>query len=224
VADSDLVAPLENQPAVWDDVGPGQAQWLEPAVEWYLDPDAHDVFMAADGPSEWQRVHHGERPDEVPLEPVQVSEIDAGDDRISFDVDEIGQPVLARASYFPNWDASGAEGPYRVAPNLMVVIPTETHVSLHYGWTPIDLLAWLLTLLGLAGLVVLIRRPPVEVPPPGPDEVWPVAREDGDEYEVEGEEPVVVDDDGWSLPPEDAPDPEHAPQREPDEVPVGAAD
>ena len=58
----------------------------------------------------------GEDPPAVPVEPVEVTNIEAGDDRISFDVDQIGQPVLVRASYFPNWDASGAQGPYRVAP------------------------------------------------------------------------------------------------------------
>jgi len=36
---------------------------------------------------------------------------------------QIGQPVLVKVSYFPNWKASGAKGPYRVTPNLMVVIP-----------------------------------------------------------------------------------------------------
>ncbi len=138
VADAELVAPLVNQPAVWDDVGQGQSEWLEPSVDWYLDDDARRVFMAADGPEAWQRVHAGETPDAVPLDPVEVSAIEAGDDRISFDVDQVGQPVLVRASYFPNWDVAGAEGPYRVAPNLMVVVPTETHVEIHYGRTGIE--------------------------------------------------------------------------------------
>ena len=146
-------------------------------------------------------------------EPVEVTDIEAGDDRISFDVDEIGQPVLVRASYFPNWETSGAEGPYRVAPNLMVVVPTENHVELHYGWTPVDLLAWLLTFLGIGGVILLARRPPVVVPVPpepvatsvyGPDPPDAALGLEGEEDEDEPEELVVED--------------------EPDEVPVGAAD
>ena len=74
------------------------------------------------------------------MPPVAVSNITTGDDRISFDVDKVGVPVLVKASYFPNWQVSGAQGPYRAAPNLMVVIPTSTHVSLHYGRTPVDLI------------------------------------------------------------------------------------
>jgi hypothetical protein len=156
---------------------------------------------------------------------VTVTDIEAGDDRISFDVDQIGQPVLVRASYFPNWDVDGARGPYRVAPNLMVVIPTEEHVELHYGWTPVDLLAWLLTALGLGGLFLLARRPPVVVPPPpepvatsvfdGPDDAPSVVADPGDDPPDELE---PGDEAGDEVAPDDEPAPE------PDQVPVGAAD
>ncbi len=49
---------------------------------------------------------------------------------ISFDVDQVGVPVLVKVSYFPNWKVEGAEGPYRVAPNQMIVVPTENDVEL----------------------------------------------------------------------------------------------
>jgi hypothetical protein len=134
---------------------------------------------AADGPKEWQRIdlkQVSDKPtdtrslavvgpaqtiDTKPLPPVTVSNVVQGDDRISFHVDQIGVPVLVRVSYFPNWKPSGAEGPYRVAPNLMVVIPTKNDVSLHYGWTGIDIGAYFLSGLGLIGLVLLWRGPAV---------------------------------------------------------------
>ena len=50
----------------------------------------------------------------------------------------------------------------------MVVVPTSTHVELHYGWTGIDLAGWALTALGLVALVVLARRRPVRLPAPPP--------------------------------------------------------
>jgi hypothetical protein len=70
-------------------------------------------------------------------------------------------PVLVKVSYFPNWQARGAKGPYRVAPNLMVVIPTSHHVVLAYANTPVDWFGDLLGLLGLAALVWLVRAKPV---------------------------------------------------------------
>ncbi|MDP1794522.1 MAG: hypothetical protein Q8K63_10355, partial [Acidimicrobiales bacterium] len=122
------------------------------ALGWFQDPARWDVALAADGPEEWQRVDVDSVPEARPITPVVVSDIEEGDTTISFRVDRPGTPVLVKTSYFPNWKAEGAKGPYRVTPNLMVVIPTSKHVSLHYGTTPVDLFANGLTLVGLAGL------------------------------------------------------------------------
>jgi hypothetical protein len=40
----------------------------------------------------------------------------------------------------------------------MVVIPTSRHVSLHYGWTPVDGLGWVVTALGLIAVVWMGTR------------------------------------------------------------------
>jgi hypothetical protein len=74
-------------------------------------------------------------------------------------VSRLGVPVVVTISYFPNWQVSGAEGVYRVSPNLMVVVPTSHHVSLSYGYTPVDFEGYALTLLALIGLLFLVRRP-----------------------------------------------------------------
>ncbi len=62
-----------------------------------------------------------------------MSDIVEGTDTISFHVNRVGSPVLVKTSYFPNWVASGATGPWRVTPNLMVVVPTSHDVTLSYG-------------------------------------------------------------------------------------------
>jgi hypothetical protein len=41
----------------------------------------------------------------------------------------------------------------------MVVIPNDTHVELTYGRTGVEWLSYALTLLGIVGLVLLVRRP-----------------------------------------------------------------
>ena len=90
------------------------------------------------------------------LPAVTVSNVDLGEQDLSFDVSEPGVPVLVKVSYFPNWEVRGADGPYRIAPNLMVVVPTSTHVELAYARSSLDLFAYLLTAIGI-GLLVLWR-------------------------------------------------------------------
>ena len=94
------------------------------------------------------------------VEPAAVSDVVRSDHSISFSVDRTGSPVLVRTSYFPNWSASGAAGPYRVTPNFMVVVPTGTEVRLSYGYSPVEWVALLITLGGLAavGWLVVPRR------------------------------------------------------------------
>lgn len=168
VSGSPLVEPLAYEPVVM--TGVGGEQWLEPSAAWFDDPQALDRPLAAGGPDTWARAGADEArtlPKE-PLPEVEVSGIESGDDWVRFSVSEPGVPVLVKTSYFPNWQAEGARGPWRVTPNLMVVVPTDTQVTLRYGRTPVDLAGAGLSLLGLAGLVLLARwRPaPLATPPP----------------------------------------------------------
>ncbi len=165
VADSDLVAPLGAMPAVARGVAAGGEAWLEQSVEWYVDPARWGVPLAADGPPSWPRVSAGEEPEVRRTTTTEVSDIDSGDDWISFTVDEVGTPVVVKASYFPNWEVEGADGPYRITPNLMVVVPTATEVDLRYGTTDVEWLGWAVTLAGVAGVVILARRKPVALLP-----------------------------------------------------------
>ncbi len=146
VLDSELVAPLARTPVVLEDLHDDHHGWIGdpsdrpcrgPGVTWFGDASRRGTLVAADGPSDgdpggsWPRstVAGAAAAGGRPVEPVAVSRIRAGDDRMSFDVSDVGRPVLVKASWFPNWRVEGAEGPYRVAPNLMVVVPTSTHVE-----------------------------------------------------------------------------------------------
>ena len=181
VRDSAEVAPLHNQPAVFKDPPKSARNWLDASVSFYQgEPDTWAVPLAAAGPSSWQRIaiHKSDpgtnrtlgatvqlqRPLRIPVRPTQISRIRTSDDRISFDVDRPGSPVLVKASYFPNWQASGAKGPWRVTPNLMVVVPTSRHVSLHYGYTAVERAGWAVTLLGVLLVIGLIRWGPLPMP------------------------------------------------------------
>ena len=182
VANSDVVTPLATQPVVANISSSNpRERWLEIGTSWFQHPETWTTPIADDGPSDWQRIdvavdeslREGEpnsnnrRVDvvkpataltPVPLEPVVVSNVNIGEESVRFSVDKIGVPVLVRVSYFPNWKVDGAEGPYRVAPNMMVVIPTSTDVNMHFGWNMLDYVAYLLSFAGIAWIVVTRRR------------------------------------------------------------------
>ena len=160
---SALVTPLQNQPVVMTGMDTRDpAVWLNAAESWYLNPARWDVYETAAGPSTWARVRPTQT--DVPvkaLPSVSVSDIVQGTQTISFNVSRTGVPVLVHESYFPNWHASGATGVYRVTPNLMVVVPTAAHVTLYYSKTAVDWVSDILTLIGVAALIVLWRLGPV---------------------------------------------------------------
>jgi hypothetical protein len=156
IADSSLVVPLTNRPVVWKGVAAGQSSWLTPAVDWYDHPSRWGVVPAADGPVSWARVPVGSTSLAAVREPATtVSNVHRTDEGVSFHVDRVGTPVEVRISYFPNWHATGADGPWRVAPNLMVVVPTSHDVTLTYGSVPADHLGQLITVGSLAAVIVL---------------------------------------------------------------------
>jgi hypothetical protein len=106
------------------------------AVDWYGDVDTLDHWLVESGPDEWPRVGEGlaglaETPPIAAAAGV-VSNVVLEDHRVSFDTTAVGVPHLVKVSYFPNWQASGADGPFRAAPAFMVVVPTEESVELKF--------------------------------------------------------------------------------------------
>ena len=177
---ADVVVPLDAQPVVVAGRGGDQRERnLELGTSWFQHPDEWAAMPADDGPEGWQRIDVEvdlDRREGVPGEPgrrvdivtpvqeiepvelpaVQVSDVAIDQQSLSFSVDRIGVPVLVKVSYFPNWEASGADGPYRIGPNMMVVVPTSNDVRLEFGRSAQDWVFWALFLVGV-GLCVLWR-------------------------------------------------------------------
>lgn len=149
-----LVTPLTHEPVV---AGP-RDDWRRLAVEFFQHPSRYDEPLVADGPAAWRRATPTSPPPR-PLPPVDVTDVTLGDDSMSFHVDRTGVPVLVKVSYHPNWGVAGADRPYRIAPNLMVVVPTENDVQLHYRRSRIDILASALSIGGLLAALALRRSP-----------------------------------------------------------------
>jgi hypothetical protein len=162
VLDSPLVTGLANEPAVEVGVGASQSSWLPPSESWYDDPSRWNVFLAQNGPASWPRVAIGDpSPPQRHVATTHVTEVRETDNTVSFHVSKTGTPVLVKVSYFPNWQATGATGPYRVTPNLMVVVPTAHNVVLHYGASPADRVGEALSVVGLIGLILVLAGPQI---------------------------------------------------------------
>jgi hypothetical protein len=162
VSDAPLVAPLPDKPVILKGIKPAPSSWLTPSLNWYANPKNWKVELAQSGPSSWPTEAIGTvDPKKVAVPKTVVSDTTVSDSSISFHVSRIGTPVLVKISYFPNWQASGATGPWRVTPNLMVVIPTSHHVTLTYGTSKVDYLGEFATLIGLLALIGLVGVPKV---------------------------------------------------------------
>jgi hypothetical protein len=109
--------------------------WRERALRWFtrkplpcgplVFSDAALAFEAE--PDEWLA------PPARPLEPgVNVRERLAPE-RIDIHTDRVGHPLLVKVSWHPRWRAEGADGPYRVSPALMLVVPRQRDVALRYA-------------------------------------------------------------------------------------------
>ncbi len=136
IKNSPMVQSLAHTPNVVAGVS-SRVGWLNANTWWWVTNSAWKVPIAASGPASWPHVATTNAMRTSPtLPPVHVSALKVGTQSLSFHVDRIGVPMLVKISYFPRWHVTGASGPYRVSPNLMVVIPTSKDVTLNYTSTP----------------------------------------------------------------------------------------
>lgn len=177
--DHALVAPLRYEPLVVGErvatqadcfhrppagvPGPQLGGWECVAAGWWANPATLDKPLAAGGPASWRRTGAKDSA-AVPrraLPVVRVSSVHETENSIRFHVSRPGIPVVVRTSYFPNWRAGGADGPWRLSPNLMVVVPTSRSVELHFDRSSPEKLGGAVSLggvIGVVGLVVWDRR------------------------------------------------------------------
>ncbi|HEV3267202.1 MAG TPA: hypothetical protein VGZ68_02250 [Acidimicrobiales bacterium] len=162
IKNSPMVEALTSTPNVVANIS-SQAQWLTANQTWWLSTRLQKVYAASSGPSSWPRASSvTSMTPSAPLPKVIVSHTNVGLQSLSFDVSRVGVPMLVKISYYPRWHVTGATGPYRVSPNLMVVVPTSRHVSLNYTSTPAltlgNVLSDITTVAGFAVLFLVLRR------------------------------------------------------------------
>ena len=152
---SGYVEVMKNQPVRVDIA---QSAWRDVAVDWYENMDDLQTPIVWDNGDAALQQFASITPEAVtypPAVPIQTEQHVTGEklenERLSFDTTAIGQPHWIKISYFPNWHVEGAKGPYLVSPSFMMVIPTQSHVTLTYGRTGantvgqiLEVIAWIL--------------------------------------------------------------------------------
>ena len=135
----------------------GEEKFTDVAINWYDEIGSLNRWIVAEGPEYWPTFEDALGPYDrgLPLDTAGevVSDIVMEDHNISFTTTAVGVPHLIKVSYFPNWQATGADGPYHAAPSLMVVVPTQENVSLEFARTWTENVGTLLTVITLAFVV-----------------------------------------------------------------------
>ena len=183
IRDTSLVQPLTHEPVVaYPGTSVDPLAWIDTASTWFLDDTT--ARPSAGGPPEWPR---SSDPTTVApgraLPPIAVSDVSTGTSTVSFHVDRTGVPVEVRVTYFPWWHATGADGPWRLAPDDLVVVPTSNDVVLtaspggvEHGSAIISVLA----LVATGGLAVWDRRRRRQASGPVPTGEGPGTPPDGE--------------------------------------------
>ena len=64
-----------------------------------------------------------------------ITELNIGNNLITFKTNKPNQLHLIKVSYFPNWEITNGKGPFRISPSFMAVIPNEEFVELKFEST-----------------------------------------------------------------------------------------
>ena len=156
VMDAPIVVPLSNEPAVLTESASRPIQLARPLGFLVRRPSTLERRARVVGTDSWPRVRTDDiHPPAVSVAKARVSDVRTSNNTISFRVSRLGTPVLVKVSYFPNWQASGATGPWRVTPNLMVVVPTSHQVTMTYGATHANELGEACFVVGLGVLLTM---------------------------------------------------------------------
>lgn len=151
------VEPLTFEPVLF-----GTKNWKTESYRWFIDEEqraVHPVFddreQAGKDRRFKSRATELSRLPRIPIDTggCRVTE-SIGNDEIRITTNWINKPLLVKVSYHPNWRVEGADRIYPIAPSFMLIYPNQPNVRLYYGRGWPDRAGAILTLLGLAILVL----------------------------------------------------------------------
>ena len=137
--------------------------WYDTILPWFKNYDTDRTYIIWDQGEKGLEYFNAVSPDSVtkingvPIKTGgKVLEENIENEKITFKTTAIGIPHIIKISYFPNWKAVGADGPYAVSPSFMMVIPRQENVTLYYGSTTEDIIARTITQAAWVLLIILL--------------------------------------------------------------------
>ncbi|MDH3222022.1 MAG: tetratricopeptide repeat protein, partial [Gammaproteobacteria bacterium] len=80
-------------------------------------------------------------------------------ERLVFETSAVGQPHIIRMTYHPKWESVTGERIFLAEPAFMLIVPRQSRVDLRYEAVAADRIGVGFTLIGIAGLVLLVFVP-----------------------------------------------------------------
>jgi len=150
MGEPDLVEVTANTPVVHE-----EGDFQVAGAAWLDRPEGFGQLLVAEGPAGWPR--NAEEPESGGSSAYgrtgdarRVSDVVVTHSEITFTTSAVGVPHLIKASWFPNWRAEGAIGPYLAAPSAMVVVPNRESVRLRFKRSWAEWLGMVISVLGVA--------------------------------------------------------------------------
>ncbi|MBI4018647.1 MAG: hypothetical protein HY364_00150 [Candidatus Aenigmarchaeota archaeon] len=127
------------------------SDWKAMSMEWMgRNSEMPVIYTNEDLP--FQKINSLDDAREVPAEKCNITE-DMREDEIYITTDCIGEPLLVKVSYFPNWHVEGAKKIYLASPSFMMIIPEKQNVKLYYSDTIIDVIGKILSIVAMSYIV-----------------------------------------------------------------------
>ena len=114
-----------------------------------------EVYVSPD--QQWQ--------DPLPLASGDVRLIEMERERLVFETTAVGQPHVIRMTYNPKWKSVNGEPVFLTEPAFMLIVPQQTRVELRYERDRPDYIGIVFSLVGIAGLVIVLIVPGLSYSP-----------------------------------------------------------
>ncbi len=135
-----------------------EKEWIKKSIDWYKNGDLSQPIVFYNSNKQKDSLDLLNYNDTKDISN-DIRVIELTDTKISFETDDINKLHIIKVSYFPTWKVKGGEGPFLVSPSFIGVIPKEKNVTIYFGQGLIDTIAYMLTYLTIALIIIKLIKP-----------------------------------------------------------------